>query len=87
MDIEQRTKQFLESSGWSQAQLARAIGIFPEGLSRFFNARVGRGTIYEKLDVFLSSQEESPALTPPPNLHAKRGRPRKAANPPPENQP
>ena len=55
MDIQQLTTSFLKSSGWSQWQLAEAIGVHKVSLSRYLHHRI-RPSIGEKLAEFLLRQ-------------------------------
>ena len=55
MDIQQLTTSFLKSSGWSQWQLAKAIGVHKVSLSRYLHHRI-RPSIGEKLAEFLLRQ-------------------------------
>ena len=62
MNISEKAFFFLEASGWTQAQLAQAIGVHVTNLNRFLNRRVKRVSIPEKLAGFFASQEAKDAL-------------------------
>lgn len=59
MDIQQLTTSFLKASGWSQRNLAEAIGVHKGSLSRYLHHRI-RPSIGEKLAEFLLSQSSTP---------------------------
>ena len=64
-DILQRIERFLSATGWTKRQLSKAVGAHPLYFSTFIHHGKGRGTLYEKLDMFLAEYEaENPPVNP-----------------------
>lgn len=63
MNIEYVAKELMRQKGWTQAMLAREIGIHPVTLCRLLAAPKKRQSAYDKLFNFLL--QNSPT-TPPP---------------------
>ena len=61
MNISEKTLAFLEASGWTQSQLAKAIGVHPISLNKYLNRRGKRVSVPEKLMSFLESKEAEQA--------------------------
>lgn len=59
MDIRSSAYDFMRRNGWTQAALARAVGIHPVTLCRLLAAPKKPETAYDKLFNFLASHSES----------------------------
>lgn len=66
MDIEYAAKELMRKRGWTQATLAKAIGIHPVTLCRLLSAPKRRQSAYDKLMNFLMSNDEQ-KFTAAPN--------------------
>lgn len=66
MSIEQRAKDFIAVNGWTQEQLASAVGIHPVTLCRILRKPRKREDAREKLQAFLASYELKQQATEKP---------------------
>jgi len=56
--IQEKTQDFLVSSGWSQERLAKELGVTRVNLNRFLNHQK-RASIGEKLYAFFAKKEHN----------------------------
>lgn len=64
MNIEYAAKELMRQRGWTQATLAKAIGIHPVTLCRLLSAPKRRQSAYDKLLNFLVRNEEQITAVP-----------------------
>lgn len=57
MSIIEKTKKFLKESSWTQAQLAKEIGVHPITLNRYLHKKFRKNTTDRLLEFFESNPE------------------------------
>lgn len=68
MNIYQEAKNVMKRKGWTQGQLAEAIGVHEVSLSRLLNGHFKKRSAYQKLVDFVLAQnnKDVPQRTPDP---------------------